>query len=314
VDPGLLIGAFARTRRAIGYLGFKNARFGKIDAHIATCAFARDVLARTVHLAEDRGFKLIHAIVDSIWVKKAGATADTFRALAKKIEQAFQLPITFEGEYKWIVFLPSRTRRSLPVLNRYYGLFEDGRIKARGLEVRRRDTPELVKRCQAEMLRKLAEASNAEEFHTKIPEALNTLRSYIQVVRSGRAKLTDLITYRRLSKPLAEYRQHVAQFSAARQLRREGVKVHEGERVGFLFVHASNAIPGTRVLTEELVKPWSRYDKEEYVKLLLRSATNLLTPFYPRARNLRDLLTQREQMHLLHSFVNAQSKTLNPAT
>jgi len=35
-----------------GYLGYGNARFGRVDAHIATCAFARKTLLDTVQLAE----------------------------------------------------------------------------------------------------------------------------------------------------------------------------------------------------------------------------------------------------------------------
>jgi len=30
-----------------GYLGYRNARFGKVDAHIAVCAFAREALLKT---------------------------------------------------------------------------------------------------------------------------------------------------------------------------------------------------------------------------------------------------------------------------
>ncbi len=48
---------------SFGYLGFKNARFGKIDAHIATCAFSRVFFDRAVTLAQAQGFKLVHGIV-----------------------------------------------------------------------------------------------------------------------------------------------------------------------------------------------------------------------------------------------------------
>jgi DNA polymerase I len=30
-----------------GYLGYRNARFGRVDAHMAVCAFARDTLLKT---------------------------------------------------------------------------------------------------------------------------------------------------------------------------------------------------------------------------------------------------------------------------
>ncbi|HDN74338.1 MAG TPA: hypothetical protein ENG16_04885 [Archaeoglobus sp.] len=55
-----------------GYLGYRNARFGKVDAHIAVCAFARDTLLKAAHIAEENGFETIHGIVDSLWLRKDG--------------------------------------------------------------------------------------------------------------------------------------------------------------------------------------------------------------------------------------------------
>ena len=51
-----------------GYLGFSNSKFGRIEAHIAVCAFAREILLQTSKIAESHGFDIIHGIVDSIWI------------------------------------------------------------------------------------------------------------------------------------------------------------------------------------------------------------------------------------------------------
>ena len=61
---------------SFGYLGFSNAKFGRIDAHIAVCAFARNILSQTMHIAEDMNFDVLHGIVDSIWVKKRDDAAN----------------------------------------------------------------------------------------------------------------------------------------------------------------------------------------------------------------------------------------------
>ncbi|MGZ5491961.1 MAG: DNA polymerase domain-containing protein, partial [Nitrososphaeraceae archaeon] len=67
---------------SFGYLGFSNAKFGRIDAHIAVCAFARNILSQTMHIAEDMNFDVLHGIVDSIWVKKRdGATNNDYTNL-----------------------------------------------------------------------------------------------------------------------------------------------------------------------------------------------------------------------------------------
>ncbi len=54
---------------SFGYLGFSNSKFGRIGAHIAVCAFARDILPKASKIAEKQGFEIIHGIVDSIWIK-----------------------------------------------------------------------------------------------------------------------------------------------------------------------------------------------------------------------------------------------------
>src|SRR3989442_2374787 len=133
---------------SFGYLGFKNARFGKIDAHIATCAFSRKALREAAALAEARGFTLVHGIVDSFWLRKQEAAKGEYEDLCRVIRDKLRLPISFEDIYRWIVFLISKTDSKVGVLNRYYGIFEDGTRKIPGVDVRRHDTPEVVRKCQ----------------------------------------------------------------------------------------------------------------------------------------------------------------------
>src|SRR5215469_18354 len=51
---------------SFGYLGFNNAKFGRIDAHIAVCAFDRQILLHAARIAERHSFRVLHGIVDSI--------------------------------------------------------------------------------------------------------------------------------------------------------------------------------------------------------------------------------------------------------
>ena len=70
-----------------GYTGYKNARFGKIEAHEAINAVARETLLVAKEIAENDGFQLIHALVDSLYVWKEGATHEDFERLAREIEE-----------------------------------------------------------------------------------------------------------------------------------------------------------------------------------------------------------------------------------
>ncbi len=51
-----------------GYLGYKNARYGRIEAHEAVTAYGRECLLRAKEIAEARGFRVLHAIVDAMWI------------------------------------------------------------------------------------------------------------------------------------------------------------------------------------------------------------------------------------------------------
>jgi DNA polymerase elongation subunit (family B) len=81
-DPRVPSAAACKQRRDVlkwllvccfGYTGYKNARFGKIEAHEAINALAREKLLVAKEAAEQRGFRVLHALVDSIYVQRAGA-------------------------------------------------------------------------------------------------------------------------------------------------------------------------------------------------------------------------------------------------
>ena len=163
---------------SFGYLGFSNSKFGRIDAHVTVCAFARDILVKASKIAEKHGFDVIHGIVDSIWLSKVDSTEHSLSAadcahryinLKKDIEEHTGFSISFEGVYKWIVFDSSKINPDLPALNRYFGVFEDGTIKMRGIETRRHDTPQLFVNFQEELMMIMSAYNNIHEITKSLP-------------------------------------------------------------------------------------------------------------------------------------------------
>ena len=262
-----------------GYLGYRNARFGKVDAHIAVCAFARDVLLRTAHFAEERGFEVVHGIVDSLWLKKEGATPREYADLCREISKGVGVPIGVKGRYRWVVFLPSKTHGGVPVLNRYYGVFESGKIKLRGIEARRRDTPTFIRDAQINVIKVLAKAPNSRAFMKGLPNALKVLREHAKKLVDRRVLPEDLLIVRQLSHHPNEYAHDVFQAIAAKQLLREGVEVSAGQNVRYLITDAANKRADRRVKAAELIGTDARYDVKKYLELLLSAAANILSPF-----------------------------------
>jgi DNA polymerase elongation subunit (family B) len=283
-----------------GYLGYRNAKFGTIDGHMGVCAFGRETLLKAAHTAEKHGFEVVHGIVDSLWLKKQNATIEEYTTLCNVISGQVGVPITFEGRYKWIAFLPSKMHPRIGVLNRYYGVMENGKIKARGLEVRRRDTPRFVFDAQTKMIETLTSANNTTELHKKIPDALQIVRAYRQKLIDGDVPFWDLIVTKHMSKHPKRYKQHVSQVIAAEQLMKEGAEIHAGNNIRFLFIHAEDKRHDRRVKAAELIEKGVNPDTKKYLLLLYASAANLLSFAGYTTKSVYEAIKGHKQKNLMN--------------
>ena len=285
-----------------GYLGYKNARFGKVDAHIAVCAFAREALLKTVRMAEERGFEIVHGIVDSLWLKKEGASAEEYADLCRVVSKEIGVQLNVEGRYRWIVFLPSRLHAEVPVLNRYYGVFESGRIKVRGIEAVRRDTPPFIKNAQIAMVQELAMAPNSEVFREKISDSVEVLEDYVEKLMTRKVDRQDLIIAKHLSKHPNEYSHDVFQAIAAKQLITAGVEVSAGQTVRYLVSDAHNRRASARVKAAELIDKHTRFDAEKYIDMLILAGADILSPFGFTKELLKAHLVRGKKQMILQSI------------
>ncbi len=260
-----------------GYLGYKNARFGRIEAHEAVTAYGREMLLRAKEAAEDLGYTVLHMYVDGLWVKKKGlADVPAFQPLLDEITNRTGLPIALDGIYRWVAFLPSRLDERIPVPNRYFGVFQDGSLKMRGIEVRRHDTPTWVSDAQMEILDILVHSSNVDDRSTYLPKVLKMLRKALTRLRTGKVPVEDLLVSLTLSRELSEYRTPSPGARAAAQLAALGTDLRPGQRVRFVYTLGK---PGVHAW--DLPEPVDvrSIDHERYCVLLLRAAAAILQPF-----------------------------------
>jgi DNA polymerase II len=251
-----------------GYTGYKNARFGKIEAHEAINAVARETLLVAKEIAEDRGYEILHALVDSLYVQKTGATRGDYEALNAEIAARTRLPLAIEAIYRYVVFLPSRQFEDVPVPNRFFAVAEDGALKVRGLELRRHDTPPLVARMQQEVLAILAEAHDFTGYLAKLEEAREILRQCEESVADGSVAIEDLIVSKRLTREPREYRKANQTAIAAQQLFGSGVRLRPGQTVEYIITDSDNRVPNDRVRAYALWDGWFGYDRRKYTEFL----------------------------------------------
>jgi DNA polymerase-2 len=183
----------------------------------------------------------------------------------------------------------------VPVLNRYYGVFESGKIKVRGIEAVRRDTPPFIKKAQMDMIGVLAKARSSEAFLKRIPEAVEVLRGYVEKLRKRDVDVHDLIIAKRLSLHPDRYAHDVFQAIAAKQLMKEGIEVSAGQTVRYLIVDAGNKRPNKCVKAAELINAETRFDVEKYVSMLILAGSNILAPFQYNEERLKDHILYGEK-------------------
>ena len=261
-----------------GYLGFNNAKFGRIDAHIAVCAWDRKVLVDAARVAERRKFRVMHGIVDSLWLKREGAEEDEYERLRREIEAETKFQIAFEGVYKWIVFLPSKVDPQLPVLNRYFGAYRSGELKVRGIDARRHDTPPFFSKCQLEILEVLAKAATVEVASAMVDECVEIFLRHAGALLGGSVPIGSLLFTRNLSKKPGEYANRSLTAIVADQLVREGVELHAGESVQYVITDYG-AKSGRRAVAQQLIDGRTAYDGRRYVELLADTCSTVLQPF-----------------------------------
>ncbi|MBN1440311.1 MAG: hypothetical protein JW929_12965 [Anaerolineales bacterium] len=255
-----------------GYLGYKNARFGRIEAHESTTACGRDTLLRAKEIAEERGYLFLHALTDALWVHKPGSSDADHQALVEEIGRETGVRIDIEGLYRWLVFLPSRQYAANPVANRYFGAFEDGKIKMRGIEARRHDTIRWIREAQAEMLEILARAQNASEYRARLAEVFAVARRKLAELRRGEVPPHQLAVLHRISHPPEEYRANLPVALAARELAASGVHLSPGEAVEFVLTRGGSARP------YDLWRETDAPDPVRYRELFLRMLESLAVP------------------------------------
>lgn len=166
---------------SFGYLGFRNAKFGKIEAYECVTALSRHYMLAAVDLALKKGFKVIHVMVDGLFVSMEGAAEEDYAELAQEIQLQTGLKIVVDSLYDWVVFTRN-VDSSIGSPARYFGRLTSGSLKVRGLAAIRSDTPLVIKELQTRSLEMLNHAKTPVEFglaKEKIHDSFQSVRKKI---------------------------------------------------------------------------------------------------------------------------------------
>ncbi|WP_262181668.1 type B DNA-directed DNA polymerase [Haloarcula laminariae] len=255
-----------------GYQGFSNAKFGRIECHEAINAFAREILLTAKQRLEAGGWRVVHGIVDSIWVTPDPDVDDEDRedleALATEITEAVEIRLEHEAHYDWVAFVP-QCESDAGALTKYFGKVAGAdEFKVRGIEARQRSTPPFIEKIQRDCL---------EQFDaTRSPEAvLSSLRDAIDRLHAGEVPIEDLVERNRVSKPLERYTQNTQNVAALKRARDQNLAVHPGQDIEYVVVDDEKNSRERVALAHEDIET---YDASYYETQLIRAVESVLSP------------------------------------
>jgi DNA polymerase-2 len=199
--------------------------------------------------------------------------------LCQKISAATGVKLALEGVYRWLCFMPSKQDPRRPVATRYFGVFEDGSLKVRGLACRRRDTPPFVRRAQEALLAKLTEAVTPADLLALKSELEEMAAGFRRRLREGRVRPQDLVITRVLSQAVADYKVDTPTSLAARQLEAAGIHLQPGEKVRYVHAEPKGGPKETRVQAAPFLDTLDDYDVGFYLDLLERAVEEIMLLF-----------------------------------
>jgi DNA polymerase elongation subunit (family B) len=273
-----------------GYLRFREFKLGLASSHMAICAYARFNLMKAAKLVESKGYKIVHGIIDSLYIYKPNINPVEVKELCKDIHILTGIPMSYEGIFKWVVFLPSINNpdRALPA--KYFGVFKDGRVKVRGLEVRQKNTTHLVKDFQNEVLDLMAKCKTKKEIKKLLPHCILILKKNVKSLNFKSEK--ELQTSVCLQKE--KYKTNIPQRTVLKLLRSKGYEVFPGQTASFVYQQDKVVLP-----QDYNGLP----NKKVYTKLLIRSLYILFLVFGVKKEEIESEVKEEKQMVLSTTFL-----------
>ncbi len=236
---------------SFGYTGYKNAKFGRIDVHEKITSIGRSIIMNSIRIAEKNGFNFIHGVVDSMWIYGDGDIQKTIN----EIYERTRIPIVIDSHYKWIAFLPKNN--GIGSANSYIGYKYDGTFKVRGIEMRRKNIPEFIKKFQENALNEIK--CDFEQISFRREKIDKIKRYYLNKISSF--KVDDFKIKFTISRHINEYKVRNGTYYLMKYL--DGrINIYPGMSVDGIIIDKRHGI----------IRPDAEnIDRDYYKRMLIRS-------------------------------------------
>lgn len=206
------------TNASYGYTGWIGARWYIKPVAEAAAAWGRETIQKTIKQAEKLDLQVIYSDTDSVFVTNEQTKIEK---LSQEIGKTLGLEIKPDKIYTRILFTEAKKR--------YCGLLPNGELDIVGLEVVRGDWAAVAKNLQEKVLEILLKEKSSQK-------AADYVREYIANVKVGKVSYREFVIWKTLTKAPEEYAVKAPHVEAARLLKKEGLDLTLGDKVGYVIV------------------------------------------------------------------------------
>ena len=238
-----------------GYLGYARSRWYSRKCAESVTAWGRKHIQDTIEAAESKGFKVLYADTDSVFLiyEDKKQVLDFVDEVNKSLPEKMELE--FEGFYPRGVFVSKKTGEERGAKKKYAMIGEDGRIKIRGFELVRRDWSAIAKNTQRNVLEAILKDGSKEK-------AVSIVRDSIERLKSGKVPLEELAIITQLNKdPRGGYDVKSPELFAAKKLMAAGKPVERGSVISYVITKKGSSI-SEKAVPLEMAKD---YDADYYI-------------------------------------------------
>ncbi len=266
-----------------GFSGCDVNRYGNVYAYSKINELSRELLVRAINICRRLGYRVLYADCDSIFVQRMDASREDYEELSRRIQSELGLPIALDHHFKFLVLTRRKADPGREATRRYFGRLTSGELFYRGIELRRRDSPPLLKDFEERLMAILFDAESREEVEGRqYAKAKEYVTRALEEVALGEAPPEGLLITKMLRRRVDSYRALFPHVSAAIQMTQSGRRLKGGrpreyQPIRFIYVNSEHPNPLRRVMPAEMIDGGHRhYDREKYQEMLLDVAETVL--------------------------------------
>ncbi len=237
-----------------GYLGYARSRYYSRKCAESVTAWGRKHIQETIDAAEKKGFRVLYADTDSVFLiyRNKKEVTDFMDEINESLPEKMELEL--EGFYPRGVFV-SKKSEERGAKKKYAMIGDDGRIKIRGFELVRRDWSAIAKNTQRNVLEAILKEGSKEK-------AVKIVREAVGRLKSGKVPMEELAIITQLNKdPRGGYEVTSPELSAARKAIKSGKLIERGSRISYVITKKGASI-SEKAMPVEMAKD---YDSDYYI-------------------------------------------------